>query len=294
MLSNVTDFKTLATDGLYFFWSSIVVAVLSPVAVVGNALVLVAIWRNSSLRTPSYILLAGLAFTDFCTGFISQPFSVLLSTWSAVYVAVWIVGECFITYFFTLTVFMITLMSIERWLHMSRRSLITVRRTCVAIAMLLLLSIPLVVWRVLYKFKIVTDVATISFLLFCLTVTSVAYYNVFRIIRRHQHQVMQMSTLSQNHTVQPAVHFAKYKKSVFTILHIVAIFYAGYLPFAIATLLTIVYRDNEWNILFVNISVVLVFLSSSLNPLLYLWRMKDIRKKVAQLVKGVLCKHNAN
>ena len=56
----------------------IAIAVLSPVAVVANALVLAAIWRNLSLRTTSYILLAGLAFTDFCTGLISQPFRIVM------------------------------------------------------------------------------------------------------------------------------------------------------------------------------------------------------------------------
>lgn len=49
----------------------------SPVAVVGNTLVVSAIWRNSSLRTPSYIFLAGLAITDFCTGLIVQPAYIL-------------------------------------------------------------------------------------------------------------------------------------------------------------------------------------------------------------------------
>ena len=43
----------------------IAIAVLSPVAVLANALVLAAIWRNFSLRTTYYILLPGLAFTDW-------------------------------------------------------------------------------------------------------------------------------------------------------------------------------------------------------------------------------------
>ena len=47
------------------FSSLIVIAILSPVAVVGNALVLAAIWRNPSLRTPY-----------FNTGLISHPFCV--------------------------------------------------------------------------------------------------------------------------------------------------------------------------------------------------------------------------
>ena len=35
-------------------------------------------------------------------------------------------------------------------------------------------------------------------------------------------------------------------------------------------------------------------MSSSLNPALYLWRMKDIRNEVARLIKAVLCKQNEN
>lgn len=53
--------------------TSVIVAILSPVAVAGNALIMVSVWRNQSLRTPSYILLFGLAFTDLCTGLVTQP-----------------------------------------------------------------------------------------------------------------------------------------------------------------------------------------------------------------------------
>ena len=35
-----------------------------------------------------------------------------------------------------------------------------------------------------------------------------------------------------------------------------------------------------------------MFLSASLNPLLYLWRMKDIRNEVKLLVKKILHKEN--
>ena len=48
---------------------------MSP-AVVGNALILMAIWKNQLLRTTSYILLGGLAITDLLTGLIVLPFLV--------------------------------------------------------------------------------------------------------------------------------------------------------------------------------------------------------------------------
>jgi len=57
--------------------TSVVTSLLAPIAIVVNAVILAAIWKNPSLRTPSYVLLAGLAFADFCTGILTQPFYVV-------------------------------------------------------------------------------------------------------------------------------------------------------------------------------------------------------------------------
>ena len=298
--SNSTeDVKSHSLVAAYYFSSAIVVAMLSPVAVAGNALVLAAIWRNSSLRTPFYILLAGLALTDFCTGLISQPFYVSenlirlavnrTSDVKTRHITGTILDGC-ATYLFIFTVSVLTFMSIERWLHMSRRSFVTVRRSCFVIAVLSPLPIPIVISRSLKgTHNIKLGAATISFLLFCLVVTSVAYYKVFEIIRHHQIQI-QAKELSQS-SVQPAINFVKYKKSVFTILYILVIFYTGYLPISIIIGVMIM-LDFEYEWLFFNMSVVFVFLPSSLNPLLYLWRMKDIRTEVKRLVRRILCKEN--
>ena len=56
------------------FSTLVITAILSPVAVSGNGLIMAAIWRNQSLRTPTYVLLRGLAFIYLCTGLIIQPF----------------------------------------------------------------------------------------------------------------------------------------------------------------------------------------------------------------------------
>lgn len=58
-------------------FTCVTVALSSPVAVIGNALVLAAIWRNPSLRTPSFIFLGGLALADLGMGILGQPFYVL-------------------------------------------------------------------------------------------------------------------------------------------------------------------------------------------------------------------------
>jgi len=123
-----------------------------------NGLILEEIWRNPSLRTPSYILFAGLPLTDLGTGLISQPLDVtneliyLLEPQRSTVETYAMVDGC-ITFFSHSTVFLMTLLSIERWLQMTRRSLISVRRACFIVVCLFLLPIPVTVYRVFQRLK---------------------------------------------------------------------------------------------------------------------------------------------
>ena len=56
--------------------NSVLNALLIPICIAGNALVLAAVWRNPSLRTASNILLCSLAVTDFFVGFLLLPVNI--------------------------------------------------------------------------------------------------------------------------------------------------------------------------------------------------------------------------
>ncbi|XP_078344962.1 uncharacterized protein LOC144630479 [Oculina patagonica] len=284
---------TSSTAWLSFvFANATIIAVLSPVAVAGNALILAAIWKKTFARTPFHILLSGLAFTDLCTGLIAQPF------WAAptlMYVAnhdrrehviINTIGDSCAIYFISMTVLLITLMSVERWLHMSRRSLITSRRGCFTVIILLLIPIPAVVYRVLsnkdktYERNIY--ILTMTPLFSCYLTTSFAYFKVYRIIRHHQQQV-QANETSQNFGRQ-AIDLAKYKKSVVSMLHILLLFSLCFVPYIVSAGVFINAPITFETNVALRVSFVLLFLSSSLNPGLYIWRMNDIRNGVKQLV----------
>ena len=314
MNSNETIFPKLCSiDGIARNRSSVssvvtvsasaVIIFLSLVAVAGNTLILAAVWKNPSLRTPSYILLCGLAFTDLCTGLITQPFYVateliclqepqeiqdrLSLRFSKV------VSEGCGTYFNSMTVFLITLMSVERWMYMTRRSLVTVRSAYIIVTMILICPIPIAVLRLLQALygdhELLLNTISFIVLLLCFLTTSIAYFKVFRIIRHHQQQVH--VTPSQNFG-QPAINLAKYKKSVFSILFIVALFYISYLPFLVFVGLYLSRQNHSEVALAFIFSMIFMFLSSSVNPLLYVWRINDIRDGVKQLLKNLLCQEN--
>ena len=293
-----SDKKEYDTNTNAIFASYIVILILSPVALAGNSLILAAIWKKTFERTPFHRLLSGLAFADLCTGLITQPrlaaSFLICFTNPGVFIAqpilvtaTSIIGTVSLVYFGAVTLFTITLMSVERWLYMTRRSIATSRRGfIVARAMLLLIPIPIAVISAL---NIITgasgtpiNIAIVSLILFCYLTTFVTSFKVFRIIRQHQQRV-RTNQSSQNFG-QPAINIAKYKKSVLTILYVLALFSFCFLPL-IASVVAYALLGNLPKVeAAFRVSLVPLFLSSSLNPVLYVWRLDSVRNGVKQLL----------
>ena len=278
----------------------VVNAVSSPVAVVGNALILVAIYKNPSLRTPSYTLLSGLALTDFFTGLLPLPVSVLFTVlaefmkkeWPSLCLIMGIFQHGIGSYLGLTAIFVITVMSVERWLLICRRSTISTSRVFKAYVAICLLPTPFITSRlarsldgcVLNKL----DAAEGIVVFVCLLITSVFYLNVLQIIRRQQLQI-QASQPNQGFG-QAAIDIAKYKKSVIMLLYILALFSVCYLPSAIFLQVTLFYQEFQFTAevtILTKILSTLYFLSSALNPLLYCWRTRNLRVGVRQLLMRI-------
>ena len=281
------------------FSTAVVIALLSVPAVAGNALILATIWRRTFLRTSFHSLLSGLAVTDLLTGLISQPLYASSHLINGQNAAVKLdnpeVGSVlgiiagFSTYLFiNITLATMTVMSIERWLHMSRRSSTTSHRRYYAAIVILLSPIPALVVYILtlreLAFWYTLCKITIAKFSFCYLIISFAYFKVYQIIRRHQLQT-QATVTSQNFD-QPAIDLAKYKKSVATMLYIFLLLSMCFLPFFASSVLSLLIK-GEVKESSIDLSMVLVFLSSSLNPGLYIWRMRDIRRGLKQLLAGL-------
>ena len=185
------------------FSTAVVIALLSVPAIAGNALILATIWRRTFLRTSFHSLLSGLAVTDLLTGLISQPLYASSHLINGQNAAVKLdnpeVGSVlgiiagFSTYLFiNITLATMTVMSIERWLHMSRRSSTTSHRRYYAAMVILLSPIPSLVVYILtlreLAFWYTLCKITIAKFSFCYLIISFAYFKVYQIIRRHQLQ----------------------------------------------------------------------------------------------------------
>lgn len=185
--------------------TSIILAVLSPITVAGNLLVTLSIWRNDSLRSPSYFFLAVLSAENFVCGLIYQPsyaakelMSVLeqsrLTDSSLLFYTHSVVGGIG-TYTTSIIILTITVIAIERWLYMTRRRWMNSTRVWKLLVVLLILPVPITMYRTLYILRegfchSANMLAFICLLLFCFLTTTLTYLQVFRIIRRHQLRVI--------------------------------------------------------------------------------------------------------
>ena len=287
--SHVDSFITILT--------CVINGLSAPVAVAGNSLILAAIWRNRSLRTPSYMFLGGLALTDFCIGIVGQPFYVLyrvaaLKTLKRLYCVSSAIAHSIVPYLVVLTGSTITAMAVERWLVMSRRSFLTVRRVYVVETCLLVLPIPYMALRRLPGMDEYFDIPIVSMMegalgFSCFVISALAYYKVYRIIRHHQQQIHANTTDAR----RSVINLEKYKRSVYSILWIFALFLLSYAPYVSSSVfLKVLNASSETSVRVLHLATSIMLLSSSLNPFLYIWRLRDIRKEAKKVVRKVLCK----
>ena len=249
------------------------------------------------MRTPFHILLSGLAFTDLCTGIVAQPFysvtflmcsvnSTVVYDSPRLLTALRKIGEGSGMYFIAVTVLILTVISTERWLVISHRSLFTQRRACFTIIALMLAASPTVILRVLENVDIgygrSLRFMLIANMLSSYLVITMANFKVYRSICRHQRQIQDNTTI--HNFGRSAINVAKYMKSITTLVYVVLAFSLCFFPYVILVVIYFSFgnRTSETYSAF-RVTVVFVFLSSAINPALYLWRMNDIRNGVIEL-----------
>ena len=119
-------------------------------------------------------------------------------------------------------------------------------------------------------------------ILLCLIISIFSYTKIFHTLRHHQNQV-------QDHVQQPnqtnQLNMARYKKAVSSAKWLQLTLVACYLPYVIDVIVP-VYTSFyfSWSC-----TVTLVYLNSSLNPILYCWKIEEVRQTVKDTIRQLLC-----
>lgn len=265
---------------------------ISVFSVFVNGLVIFTIHHSSNLHSPSNLLIAGLAMSDFGTGFITHPSHVIeyvaairgdncmaYTTFRILNISGWL--------FTILSLITLTFIAVERYcavaFHLRYNETVTAKRTMIVL-LSAWITVPLACTLIAVK-KINARnflLAHAIVILIGIFITCLCYFKVFLVLRRHYGQIsiqLQVQTLEQ-----PASNGAHNRRKFFTVLYIVGAFVACYLPYSVAVLARFRQRSR--------IMLLTVFLgaNSCINPLIYFWRIRELREAAKRHVaKTVKC-----
>ena len=264
--------------------------ILSFTGIIGNLLILVSFHRESlPLHPPCKLLFRCLTSTDLCVGLINQPcfvaYLISVARKSELNTCVFITS--FLTFFSALlcgiSLCTLTIISVDRLLALllglRYRHVVTVARVS---------GITFLSYFVLSSLTLVYFINTrifftcmISNILLCLAVSTSCYLKIYFGIRRRQALVRQGTTPGQFNGSN-RVRELRYKRSVSTSMLVSIFMIACYLPFTIFAAIIVIGQELPSSFL---AAISLVYFNSSINPVIYCWRIREVKEAVKGTIR---------
>ena len=271
---------------------------LSITAFLENTLILVALHRDTSLHPPSKLLFRNLAITDLFVGITAEPLYVVYlmsevrERWDVCFYV--LVSGVTASYILCSVSFLtMTAISVDRLLALSMglryRQVVTFKRTRITITGFWICSI--VVASSWFLNPVITAWCQYIGTALCLFITFFAYAKIFFILRHNRIHV-QTTTFQRQPNQAIPLNIARYRKAVYSALWVQVTLVVCYLPVAIVVALTPQRGIPISMYLTRQFTITVVFLNSSLNPLLYCWKIREVRQAVKEILRGLRCSSN--
>lgn len=268
---------------------------ISIMAFFGNALIILSLRKLSSLHSPPKILISCLACTDLGVGLISNPLlnGYYLSPehskschyfWELSYTATTILcGASLST---------TTAISVDRLLALllglRYRQVVTVRRV-MALVVTMWLSSILIAAVVYCSYLIALGMASAGLVL-CIVISTFCYTKIYHTLRLSRAQVQDQGNQGQRNGEGSQLNKARYKKTVSTAVWIQMTLLVCYLPFGLVGAVKAIFRLYvQSQSLIYAVTLSLLMSNSTINPLLYCWKIRDIRQAVRGTIRQFRC-----
>ena len=267
---------------------------LALTSIIGNTLVLHAVWKTPSLRSPSMILLCGLAFSDLAVGVIVQPLFItndLIGLYSQSQTLKRLFLSVHNVFGFSLcgiSLCTVTAISVDRLIAVQKSlhypSLVTiprVKRILMAIWIICVILASTQLWQrtiLLFALGIV--------ICLCLCVSTISHIKIYR-IKCYHHHAIQIQLVAVETNTGNISNNSPLKMSTFNALIVFLVLIICYFPYLAVFIVTSVNPVNVF--LGRSLTSTIVFINSSLNPFLYCWRLCEVRDIVKQTCRKLVC-----
>ena len=273
---------------------------LSLTTFLGNVLILFALRKVNSIRPQTKLLFRCLAVTDLAVGLTTQPLLAINFIPGAVEMHIILkilsyqvsVSMGFVLQ--TVSVLTTTAICVDRLLALllglRYPQVVTFRRVGLLLFCFWLLSSAVIGLRYSAGYVETARSMLIALMLLSLLVSLVSYAKIYRRLRHQQRQV-------QIHVPQPRpqpqngeailLNIARYKKTVSSIVCVQLALVFCYLPYMFVGMLLTnrIIPPTAWGVLFLRGTITILYLNSTLNPILYCWRIREVKQAVKSTIR---------
>ena len=276
---------------------SVINAFSSYTAIMLNSVTIYAMRKSSLMPKPLKTLLLSLAISDLGVGLLVQPFAIeLLVKWTqrnnpscTIYTSFTII----LSLFSYASLFSVMIISADRFLaihlHLRYQELVTYKRV---------VSVAISIWILSAFLSLVLMWApnNISFLIaavvevVCLASTTFFNYKIYLAVRRHTNQIqaLQLQIQEEQGHGENAANSASLQKSALGAFYVYVLFLLCYLPNICSYILITIYGSGTTIKGFFVCTLTLVSINSSLNPLIYCWKMRHVRRAIMDILRKIL------
>ena len=260
-----------------------------------NIVAIIALRKTPTLPKPLKMLLLSISASDLCVGLLVQPLYValhMINKDKPIFKPLATVNTISTTFFCTATLLGICAVSVDRFLaihlHLRYQEIVTHRRVQAVVISVWVLSAVLSLPRTgthSEKANRIILAIIVFIILGCLVAIAIIYVKLYVVLKHHIMQVQALNINLDSQTTVAIEDTARQKKCTVAIFYLHLTLLICYLPNAFMALMILV--DASFPPEMIYFSDALVFLNSCLDPLIYCWKMRQVRLAAMNMLRNI-------
>ena len=263
-----------------------------------NIVTIYAIQKTSTMPKTLKTLLLSLACSDVAVGLFSQPlYTFFLINWLRLHnpgCNTQQVRTISSTLFSGASFLGVVAVSVDRFLavhlHLRYQELVTHRRVVIVVIGIRVYSAfvsLMILWELLSTRDLIGTISAV----FVFIITLVVYIRIYQTVRRHKNHIQSMQIRGEAQS-EEIKNLTVLIKSTIGIFYVYLVFLICYLPFIICKVVIRIYGSSIVLKKLYLFSLTLMYLNSSLNPVIYCWKMRHVRHTIMDILRKMSWESN--
>ena len=174
------------------------------------------------------------------------------------------------------------------YLHLRYQELVTHKRVVAVVISIWTISAILMLLSIWIPSNVVVAIIFVPVDSVCYLTTAFFYFKIYLAVRHHSNQIHVLQAQLAQNNEGDMTNAARERKAAVGTFYVYLVFLICYLPI---TCLWIIHESDGPNTMLLQFGLftnTLMFLNSSLNPLIYSWKMRHVRHAIMEILRNIL------